>query len=152
MTAFRGTALIPSLALLLALGGCAEESYNIQPSYVSPNTYSGYTCKQLAQESLSVQTALNTASDRQNDTATGDQTAVTAAVVLFAPAAFFISPHDNRDEIGRLKGQQDAIIEARTQKKCNERETKARTKAFGSSSKAWLGGCRQTATEINCDH
>jgi hypothetical protein len=55
----------------------------------------------------------------QDQNATNDTIATTAAVILFWPAAFLIKGNGaNAQEVAQLKGDMDAIEQANIQKKC----------------------------------
>ncbi len=73
------------------LGGCASSSADITPAYVSPVAYQSYTCQQLALEAQSISTRAATLSGAQDSQRTKDGWATAAAVVVFWPAAFFVS-------------------------------------------------------------
>ena len=79
------------LVLGAALGGCASSSSEITPAYVSPVAYQSYTCQQLALEAQSISTRAAGLSGTQDSQRTKDQWATAAAVVIFWPAAFFVS-------------------------------------------------------------
>ena len=101
------------------LAGCAQKSENITASYVSPLQYSDYNCRQLAAEAGRISTRAAEVSGVQDKQAQNDAVAVGAAVVLFWPAAFFIKGNKtNAAEIGRLKGELEAIEKASIQRDC----------------------------------
>ena len=54
----------------------------------------------------------------QDDTASGDSVAMGVGLVLFWPALFFIDSDDAREEVGRIKGELEAVEQASIQKKC----------------------------------
>ena len=109
-----------AVALLgLALTGCASTSADISPTYVSPLTYDQYDCEQLAQEGQRVSQRAAIASGQQDKSRTGDAVATTVGVVLFWPALFFINGDGPKAaELGRMKGEMDAIEQASISKKC----------------------------------
>ncbi|MFC1460058.1 hypothetical protein ACETIH_25805 [Microvirga arabica] len=109
------TALAVSLSLLAA--GCASRSEDVAASYVSPTTYSSYSCRELSAEAQRVSAAA--ASGAQDSQHTKDAVATTAALVIFWPAAFFVSGNNAQTaELARLKGQMQAVEAASIQKKC----------------------------------
>ena len=108
------------VALGAALAGCSSASSDITPSYVSPVAYQTYTCPQLAQEAQAVSSRAATLSGVQDNQRTKDALVTTAAVVVFWPAAFFVSgDSQNAAELANMKGQMVAIEQASTAKKCN---------------------------------
>ncbi len=107
-------------ALAAVLGGCASRSSEIMPSYVSPVTYQSYTCQQLGQEAQAVSARAEQVSGAQDQKRSNDQVATAAAIVIFWPAAFFVSGDGQvAAELANLKGQMVAIEQASIQKKCN---------------------------------
>ncbi|MBM6580305.1 hypothetical protein ILT44_08940 [Microvirga sp. BT689] len=111
------TALAMSLSLLAA--GCASRSEDVAASYVSPTMYSSYGCRELNAEAQRVSAAAAAASGAQDSQRTKDAVATTAALVVFWPAAFFVSGNNAQTaELARLKGQMQAIEGASIQKKC----------------------------------
>jgi hypothetical protein len=111
------TALAVSVSLLAA--GCASRSEDVAASYVSPTTYSSYSCRELSAEAQRVSAAAAAASGAQDSQRTKDAVATTAALVIFWPAAFFVSGNNAQTaELARLKGQMQAVEAASIQKKC----------------------------------
>jgi hypothetical protein len=107
-------AVVPLLA-----AGCATAPRDIAPAYVSPVLYQNLTCQQLAGEAARVSQAAAAASGQQSDQQGRDAVAVTAAVVLFWPALFFVQGDKaNAAEIARLKGEMQAIEQANIAKNC----------------------------------
>jgi hypothetical protein len=108
------------VALSAALGGCASSSADITPAYVSPVIFQGYTCKQLALEAQAVSTRAASLSGVQDSQRTKDQWTTAAAVVIFWPAAFFVSgDKQTAAELGQMKGQMVAIEQASIAKNCD---------------------------------
>jgi hypothetical protein len=102
------------------LAGCASRSGDIAEAYVSPLQYQSFSCGQLREEAARISARAAIASGAQDQNATNDTIATTAAVILFWPAAFMIKGNGaNAQEIAQLKGDMDAIEQANIQKKCN---------------------------------
>ena len=105
--------------LAAALGGCASGAEKIQASYVSPVGYQGYSCGQLGAEARRVSFRVAELSGVQNQKATNDAIATTAAIILFAPAAFLIGGDDHTTaELSRLKGEFETIEKVSIKKNC----------------------------------
>jgi hypothetical protein len=49
---------------------------------------------------------------------TDDEIAMGVGLVLFWPALFFLGGGDKKDELGRLKGEYDALDQAAIEKNC----------------------------------
>jgi hypothetical protein len=101
------------VALGAALGGCASAASDIAPSYVSPVAYQSYTCQQLALEAQGISTRAATLSGAQDSQWTKDGLVTAAAIVVFWPAAFFVSgDKQTAAELANMKGQMVAIEQA----------------------------------------
>lgn len=110
------------LASTFAISGCASRADNITANYVSPTSYSKWTCKELEEEAQRVSNAAAVATGTQNSKATGDAVATGVALVVFWPAAFLIKGDGaTAANLANLKGEMQAIQTASTQKKCGIR-------------------------------
>ena len=108
------------VALGAALGGCASSASDIQPAYISPVVYQGYTCQQLALEAQAISTRAATLSGAQDKQRTNDGLATAAAVVIFWPAAFLVGgDKQTAAELANMKGQMVAVEQASIAKKCD---------------------------------
>jgi hypothetical protein len=108
------------LGLMLAVSGCASGSDKIAPTYISPIAYESYSCQQLGEEAQRVSSRAAAAAGVQDSQASKDAVATGVALVVFWPAAFLVSGGDgqNAAELGRLRGQMQAIEETNIRKKC----------------------------------
>jgi hypothetical protein len=102
----------------LAMTACADHSDKIKPSYVSPLQYSDYSCSQIKGELGRVGRKMNEVAGIQDKTASNDSVAMGVGLVLLWPALFFIDSSDQRVELGRLKGEFDALEQVAIQKNC----------------------------------
>lgn len=103
----------------IAVSGCAQKSENITAAYVSPVAYQGFTCRQIREEATRVNARAAQAMGLQDKAATNDAVATGVALVLFWPAAFFISGNrENGAEVARLKGELEALEQANIRKNC----------------------------------
>jgi hypothetical protein len=103
----------------LILAGCASKASDVTPSYVSPMQYDAYNCNQLAEEAQRVSARASAAAGAQDSQATKDTVATTVGVIVFWPALFFIGgDKQNAAELGRLRGEMEAIEQASIRKKC----------------------------------
>ena len=117
MIAERATLI--SLAALVLLSACAEKSENVTSTYVSPNLYAGYSCGQIQAEAQRVSARASQVAGAQDSNAQGDAVATGVALVLFWPAVFFIDgDKQNAAELGRLKGELEALEQVSIQKNC----------------------------------
>lgn len=103
----------------VALSACAKSSANIEAAYVSPALYERMNCAQLSEEAKRVATRANSVAGVQDQNATRDAVATTAAAIIFWPAAFFIGGNGtNATELASLKGQLEAIQSVSEKKNC----------------------------------
>lgn len=103
----------------LALAACASRSDNISASYISPVTYTSYSCNELASEASRVSSRAAQVTGAHDQKATNDAVATGVGLVLFWPALFFIKGDGaSAAEVASLKGQMEAIEQASIQKKC----------------------------------
>lgn len=109
-----------SLLAAVLLAGCASSADNVAPSYVSSAAYQNFNCQQLTEEARRVSQHAARAAGAQDKQARNDAIATGTALVLFWPAAFFVSGGDgaNAAQLANLRGQKEAIEEAATQKNC----------------------------------
>jgi hypothetical protein len=112
--------IIPLLALVsFGVAGCAQKAETVAATYVSPLAYQSYSCKQIVQEASRVSSKVGEISGVQNKKASDDAVATGVAIVLFWPAAFFIKgDKQTAAELGRLKGELEALEQTSIQKKC----------------------------------
>ena len=102
-----------------ALAACASKSNEIAATYVSPLQYDTLSCRQLAEEAQRVSHRAAIAAGAQDNQASKDAVATGVAVIVFWPAAFFIGgDKGNAAELGRLKGEMEAIEQTSIRKNC----------------------------------
>jgi hypothetical protein len=84
-----------------------------------PLQYESLSCRQIAEEAQRVSHRAAVAAGAQDSQASKDAVSTAVAVVVFWPAAFFIGgDKGNATEVGRLKGEMDAIEQASIRKNC----------------------------------
>ena len=103
-----------SLIPAILISGCAKSPDSIAPAYTSPTAYNGWSCQQLAEENVRVSHALATASAQQNNARTGD----IVGVALIGMPVSTLSGDNIAPQIADLKGQRDALMRARLDRKC----------------------------------
>lgn len=110
---------LSALCLSMLATACADSSADVQPTYVSPLNYQSFSCKQIEQEARRVAARSAQVAGVQDKNAGNDAVATGVALVLFWPAAFFVGGNkENAAELGRLKGELDALEQASIQKNC----------------------------------
>ena len=109
-----------TLSFALLAAGCASSSEMVTGSYASPLQYQSYSCQQLGEEAQRISARVAQSSGVQDKKRSDDALATTAAVIIFWPAAFFVSGNDqNTAELSRLKGEFEAVEKVSIQKNCN---------------------------------
>lgn len=102
------------LAAAAIATSCAKAPESISASYVSEIGYQSWTCEQLSGETLRLSEALSTASTQQNRARTND----TVGVIFIGLPVSSLSGDNIAPEIGRLKGEQEAVRRASITKRC----------------------------------
>jgi len=112
----RNLVVFPLCGLLAA---CASSSSDIRASYVSPIQYQSYTCKQLGEEAERVSARAIEVAGLQDSARTQDAVVTTVGVVVLWPVLFAIKgDRQTAAELGRLKGEMEAIEKVSIQKQC----------------------------------
>lgn len=112
-------AIITALAASAALSGCATSSDQISGSYVPINTYIGMTCDQMHIEAAALSAKAHSLGVDQDSKAGSDVAMTAVSLILFWPAAFFISGNDETaGQLAEVKGRVDALGEAAKQQGC----------------------------------
>ena len=102
------------LVLTGLLAACAQSPEAIQPAYVSPVTYSDWSCPQIMEEQARLSGALATASQQQQQARSND----TAAVIFFGLPLASMSGANIAPQIARYKGEQEAVRLAGVTRSC----------------------------------
>ena len=114
-----------ALGLILTtilLASCASSSSEISATYVSPLQYQNLTCQQIAGEADRVSRRASEVAGVQDGKRTSDAWTTTAAIVIFWPAAFFVKGDgQTAAELGRLKGEFEALEKVSIEKNCATR-------------------------------
>lgn len=106
-------------AVACGLAGCASSSKEITASYVSPVLYHSLSCDQLSMEAQRVSMRAAEVTGQQDKKASGDQVKMGVGLILFWPSLLFIKGDgQTAAELGRLKGEMDAIEQASIAKSC----------------------------------
>jgi len=106
--------IVGVVAVAAALGACAKSPESIAPSYVSEVSYQAWSCPQLAEETLRLSSAYASAAQQQEKARTND----VVGVILIGLPVSSLSGDNIAPEIGRLKGEQEAVRKAMVIKNC----------------------------------
>jgi hypothetical protein len=107
--------MMAACALALGVAGCAKKPESIAASYISDIPYQSYTCQQIGQEMVRVDSALSASSAQQNKARTND----TVGVIFLGLPVSSLSGDNVAAEIARLKGEKDALHRAGLIKNCS---------------------------------
>lgn len=103
----------------VALGACASSSDEVGSIYVSPLAYQHYSCQQISQEAERVSRRASEIAGVQDSKASNDAVMTGVGLVLFWPSLFFIKGDgQSAAELGRLKGEFEALEKASIEKNC----------------------------------
>ncbi|VAW37716.1 hypothetical protein MNBD_DELTA02-30 [hydrothermal vent metagenome] len=128
---------VTSLVLLTFLAGCSTSPNKISATYVSPLQYQNYSCNQISGELLQVSRKVSEVTGQQKKEANKDAVAMGVGLVLFWPALFFLAGgNDKKEELGRLKGEYEALEKIAIQKNCGVAETLQEARAEKEKAKA----------------
>ncbi len=107
------------VAAALVLGACASSSDEVGSIYVSPLAYQQYNCQQIGQEAERVSRRAAEIAGVQDSKASSDAVMTGVGLVLFWPSLFFIKGDgQTAAELGRLKGEFEALEKASIEKNC----------------------------------
>jgi hypothetical protein len=120
------------LLLCAALcAGCASSSNEINAQYVSHLQYQHLSCNQIAAEAQRVSRRVAEVSGVQDEKASSDAVATGVALVIFWPAAFFIKGDGaTAAELGRLKGEFEALERTSIAKRCGLKFDRPQSAAY----------------------
>lgn len=119
------------VASVLLLSGCAKNTQEIQPSYVSPMQYQSYSCRQLEQEMQLVSRRMAEVGGFVDKTASDDAVQMGVGLVLLWPTLFWLDGDTPQAaEYARLKGEFQAIEGAGVRKNCNIKVEKVEAKPY----------------------
>jgi hypothetical protein len=104
---------------VVILGGCASSSDEVGSIYVSPLAYQQYNYQQIGQEAERVSRRAAEIAGVQDSKASSDAVMTGVGLVLFWPSLFFIKGDgQTAAELGRLKGEFEALEKASIEKNC----------------------------------
>jgi hypothetical protein len=88
-------------------------------TYVAPAQISNYDCEQVKTEMVRLSGRVNQLSGRLDEAASNDKAIAGVGAILFWPALFALGGTKGQEaELGRLKGEYEALQIVSTSKKC----------------------------------
>lgn len=107
------------IGTLFVMAGCASSSDEIPAAYVSPLTYSNYTCDQIRVEMNRLRSRVSSLGGVLDKKASGDDWQMDVGLVLFWPTLFFLDGDGpEAAEYARIKGEHEALRQAAVTKNC----------------------------------
>ena len=108
------------MAVALATSGCATHPDDIQGYYVSPRKYQDFSCDELVVEAQALNSKIAALYGDTKTDAYTDAALMTATLVVFWPAAFFIGADAGKEsQYAVLKGEFEAIEMASKNNGCD---------------------------------
>lgn len=95
-----------AVASAIALAGCAQSPKSISAAYISPNQYTGLSCKELSDEGQRADAALTQASAQQEQAHGSD----VASVILIGVPVSTLSGSNVAPQVASLKGKKTQFI------------------------------------------
>lgn len=115
---FARTVVSVSL-LAFATAGCSTAGKDVAAVYVSPNQYANYDCQQIQEEFGRVRVRVEQLTGRLDEAASNDAALMGVGLLIFWPALFALGGTKQQEaELGRLKGEYEALQSANIGKKC----------------------------------
>ena len=110
--------LIAAVAGCAVLTGCATAPDRVTASYVSPEQYADYNCRQIREEMVEISNQVTGIADAEGADRRRDAVALTVGLLVFWPALAFMAEGDHKEELAGLKGQYEALKQASIRKDC----------------------------------
>ena len=107
------------VATTLMMTSCASQPDKIEPKYVSPIIYQNFQCGQLIEEKTRLSREVDRVSGLQRENATGDAVMLTVGLIILWPVLIgMAATKDRKDELGKLKGEYEAVDAQARMKQC----------------------------------
>ena len=98
---------------------CTTRPESVSALYVSPVIYQGFQCEQLTEEHRRLTHELNRVAELQRENATGDAVMLTVGLVILWPVLIgMAATKDRKNELGKLKGEFEAVEAQMKMKQC----------------------------------
>lgn len=109
-----------ALGALAIQVGCASGPDSVSAHYVSPNVYQSWNCDQLFEERTRLAREVERIAGLQRENANADAALMTVGLIVFWPALFGLAAtKDRKEELGRLKGEYEAVDQNIRAKQCS---------------------------------
>ncbi len=109
---------IALLGLAAFLVACSPRPEKIEADYISPSFYTPYSCERLEEEHIKLSRKVRDLYKKQDAHVNKDIAVLSASILLFNPAIFFMIGQDEKEELSFLKGEYNALEKAAIKNKC----------------------------------
>lgn len=113
--------VVPILSLVIVFGMVYYSigAENTPTSYVSPMQYQDHDCDQLVMEGRRIRYRVSQMAGKRIHRVSDDKAIIIASALVFWPDLFFLGETEQQEaEYSRLKGEYEAVQQARVLKKC----------------------------------
>jgi hypothetical protein len=108
-----------AISASIFLSACASSSNDVATTYVSPEQYEGYDCRQISAQMIDIQNQVTQLGGQLDTEASHDKMITGAGIILFWPALFFLGGNKkNEAQYGKLKGDYQALQQEAIVKNC----------------------------------
>jgi hypothetical protein len=108
-----------AIAITTTQIACAPSPDSVSARYVSPTMYKDWNCDQLFEERMRLTKEVDRVSGLQRENAGADAAMMAVGIIVFWPALFGLAAtKDRKDELGRLKGEYDAVDHSMKTRQC----------------------------------
>lgn len=113
--------LLTTLSAAICVSACASNPNKMTASYVSPNIYGDYDCKQITTEQQRILHRTDELYTQLRKDADNDAWQMGVGLVLLWPVLFFLEGGDGPEavEYKRLKGEYEALEKASNAQRCD---------------------------------
>ena len=134
MNSKRAIAAGIAAVFVVTTSGCATQPSNVQAHYVSSAKFESLDCKRLAREAEEIDIRLRTVTGTLQTKADTDAVIVGVGAILFWPVLLALPATGGKaeeQELGRLKGEADAVTRAMKDRNCGSTRQAVQESAAG---------------------
>jgi hypothetical protein len=114
--------LIVAVSAAALVAGCATAPDQVTASYVAPDQYADFSCRQIREEMIDVSQQVRGEADAQGADRRRDAVALTVGILVFWPALAFMAEGDHKSELAEEKGEYEALKREAIRKNCSALE------------------------------
>ncbi|MBS0523157.1 MAG: hypothetical protein JSS04_05930 [Proteobacteria bacterium] len=111
--------VVCALVAASQVAACAKGPDSIEAKYVSPHQYQNWSCDQLTEERIRLTKEVDRVGGLQRENANADTAMMAVGLIIFWPALIGLAAtKDRKEELGRLKGEYEAVDSSLKGKAC----------------------------------